>query len=288
MSNYPLIIITAALQMEIQGLISGSGNNLRKISSWLWEGQYRRHPVRVVKTGVGKENAQRTLSKALLQCNVRCAQDCLVINIGWAGALQPYLKVGSIVAAQKICEVSQDGRRRCLSLEGDSSLLTALCAIDSVSFGTLLTISRVANIEEKQILSQQYPEALAVDMESFPIVQICHERQIPVVVLRAISDTLSFQLPGSFGGGKTAVSEQQQGKEQDQSGDQDQGKDQGQGKDQDQGGDQGQGKDQRQGKDQDQGGDQEAQSSQRIRLYHHCRQAAQANWQVLDRYLDCL
>ncbi len=250
MLNYPLIIIVAALQMEIEGLISGSGSNLKKISSWLWEGQYGRHSVQVIKTGVGKENAQKTLNKALLQ-GTQCAQDCrLVINIGWAGALQPYLRVGSIVAAQKVCEVSQDGQGQCLSLGADSPPLATLSAIDSVSVGTLLTINRAASIEGKQRLRQQYPEALAVDMESFSIAEICQKRQIPVLILRAISDTLSFQLPDSFGGSKTAV----------------EGQDQGQG----------------------QGKDQEMQSLQRSRLYHYCRQAAQANRQVLDLYLDCL
>lgn len=271
-----MIIIVAALHMEIQWLISGSGSgggnsgsNLKKVSSWLWEGQYGRHPVQVIKTGVGKENAQKTMNKALLQYT-HCAQDCQVINIGWAGALQPYLQVGSIVAAQKICEVSQDGRGRWLSLEADSPSLATLCAIDSVFPGTLLTISRVASIEEKQSLRQQYPEALAVDMESFSIAEICQERQIPVLILRAISDTLSFQLPESFGGSETAVDGQGHG--QDQGRDQD--RKQSQGQDQD--------------RKQSQGRDQEIQSLQRSRLYHNCRQAAQANKQVLDLYLDYL
>jgi adenosylhomocysteine nucleosidase len=236
MPSYPLIMIVAAVQMELQGLIGCS--DLKKVSSWLWEGKYGRHPVQVVKTGVGTERAKKTLSKAL----ERCAEDCLVINIGWAGALQPYLEVGSIVAARMVCEVPHNGRRRCLSLMDDSPFMTALSAIDFISLGTLLTISQVANREEKHSLRQQYPGALAVDMESFSIAELCQERQIPVLILRAISDTLSFHLPAGFGGSKAKGDDQPQG----------------------------------------------AGSLQRARLYHYCKQAAQANTQALDLYLNYL
>ncbi|MEW6379883.1 MAG: hypothetical protein AB1611_09790 [bacterium] len=192
-NEYSPIIIVAALYAEIQGLIS----NLKRISSWLWEGEYAGHLVRVVKTGVGRAMVQKNLGKALLDAH----RGCLVINIGWAGALQPHLKVGSIVAAREIVEVSgsRNGVGRDLSLLPDSPPLAALSAGGMIAQGTLLTVSQVANVEEKQDLRQRYPQALALDMESFPVAELCQKRQLPVMILRAISDTLHFRLPDQLG-----------------------------------------------------------------------------------------
>ncbi|MEW5804018.1 MAG: hypothetical protein AB1847_18130 [bacterium] len=194
-----MIIIAGALYMEIQELISGG--DIKKVTSWLWEGKYGQHPVQVIKTGVGKEKAKKTLNKALL----RCDRDCFVINIGLAGALNPSLEVGSIVAARKVCEVADDGGARYLSLMTDAPLMNGLSAIESFSLGTLLTVSQAANREKKRSLRQQYPEALAVDMESFHIAELCQERHIPVMILRAVSDELSFQVPEDSGSKKAAA-----------------------------------------------------------------------------------
>lgn len=47
----------------------------------------------------------------------------------------------------------------------------------------------VTKPEEQQLIKSRFPEALAVDMESAAIAQVCHIRQVPFVSFRIISDT---------------------------------------------------------------------------------------------------
>jgi|GEM_PF-3091296 len=214
------IIIVAALYAEIQGLIS----HLKRVSSWLWEGEYAGWGLRVIKTGVGRKMLQKNLSRALLETHTS-----LVINIGWAGALQPHLEVGSIVAARQIYDLSGEvsglgdaggisanaggilsneggasgdvgglGPQPCLTL-ADSPLLGVLSTLDSVSFGTFLTVDYMADTEKKHSLHQRYPQALALDMESFHVVELCHRQKVPALILRAILDPLSLRLPARWG-----------------------------------------------------------------------------------------
>ncbi len=47
-------------------------------------------------------------------------------------------------------------------------------------------VSRVTDVERIMAL---YPDAIAVDMESGAIAQICHIKQVPMICLRVVSDT---------------------------------------------------------------------------------------------------
>ncbi len=50
----------------------------------------------------------------------------------------------------------------------------------------------VSKVEEVERILALYPDAVAVDMESAAIAQVCHVKNVPFVVIRVISDT-----PGS-------------------------------------------------------------------------------------------
>jgi adenosylhomocysteine nucleosidase len=97
-----------------------------------------------------------------------------VISAGFAGALDPALRVGDVVQADEVIAADQRAWRA-----GDGR-----CPPDR----RLLTLGRiVGDPSEKRLLGQQYG-ACAVDMESAVVAEHCAARGVPWHSLRAVSD----------------------------------------------------------------------------------------------------
>ena len=63
----------------------------------------------------------------------------------------------------------------------------------------MLTFDRVVRLrEEKQQLGRQH-DALAVDMETFAVAEVCRERAVDFLAIRAISDAVDDELPPDIG-----------------------------------------------------------------------------------------
>lgn len=77
--------------------------------------------------------------------------------------------------------------------EGDAHLLKAASGLESdvtIHEGLICTGDLfVSNLEEQQLIKRRFPDALAVDMESAAIAQVCYLKKVPFVSFRIISDT---------------------------------------------------------------------------------------------------
>jgi nucleoside phosphorylase len=103
----------------------------------------------------------------------------LVALLGFSGALQAELRLGDLVLANEI--VDESGGRW-------SAFHPPLINTSKIALGNLFTAAElIGDPAEKQRLGRQY-EALAVDMESAVAARLCHERAIPFVCLRVVSD----------------------------------------------------------------------------------------------------
>jgi adenosylhomocysteine nucleosidase len=146
----------------------------------------------VLETGIGAARAAAAVRWVLESCSPR-----LVVAAGFAGALAPSLAVGEVILASEVVEPEDLRWRVALPAElGD-----LLC-------GRLLSVPRlVTTPEEKRALARQYG-ALAVDMESAAVAEMCQERRVPCAVVRAISDAadagLSPQLVTLLAGGRAS------------------------------------------------------------------------------------
>ncbi len=97
----------------------------------------------------------------------------LLISSGFAGALSDKLKPGDIVAAENFSA---------------PALLTAM-AKDKVQIGRLETIDTIMDsLGERAALARQ-TGAIAVDMETRFIADACTRANVPMLSLRAISDS---------------------------------------------------------------------------------------------------
>jgi adenosylhomocysteine nucleosidase len=109
----------------------------------------------------------------------------LVVSAGVCGALAPELAVGALVVPETV--LGPDGRR----------YATAAVA-GARRHGTLLTTDRV--LEDGAAKSRRWLEtgALAVDMESAPILEWAAARGVPGLVVRAVSDPAGRGVPADL------------------------------------------------------------------------------------------
>src|SRR5213596_2727546 len=132
--------------------------------------------MEVLITGIGRENAERTLHAAFNRSAYQ-----LVLSCGFAGGLNPYLTVGTVV----------------FSTDEDAGLTPGLLAAGACPV-RFHSADRVATtVGEKQALWKA-TGADAVEMESQIIRAICRAHEIPSATIRVISDAAHEDLPLDF------------------------------------------------------------------------------------------
>ncbi|KYR01178.1 hypothetical protein DLAC_02287 [Tieghemostelium lacteum] len=166
----------------------------------------------------GKVAAASTVTTLLHHYKVNC-----LIFIGVAGALSQDLNVGDIVISDQLFQHDMDARPLCekhqIPLTNDrlfksnetlvqnatksaalfiASINQTLSAITREKFSIIapkVVTGKIATGDtfihqssQKLALKNDMPDTLAVEMEGAAVAQICHDYDIPFVVLRTISD----------------------------------------------------------------------------------------------------
>lgn len=103
----------------------------------------------------------------------------LVFSLGWAGALRADLSAGSAHNLAGVIDARTGERFRCDADSGPNWLVTSPV---------------VADAKEKARLAQTYQAGL-VDMEAAAIARLAAARGIPFYAIKAVSDSLSENLP---------------------------------------------------------------------------------------------
>ena len=151
----------------------------------------------LMQSGIGKVNA----AVGAVELIRRYAPDALV-NTGVAGGIDSRLQVADVVVGERVVYHDVDcgpetepGRVQGLPLyyEGDAGLLQAARLVEAdVRLLDGLICSGDQFITDRQQLAAikaRFPEALAVDMESGALAQVCHLYHVPFLSFRIISDT---------------------------------------------------------------------------------------------------
>lgn len=171
-------------------------------------------PCTLVQSRIGKVAAAITATLLIREFGVTH-----ILFVGLAGGLAPALKVGDVVVATALIqhdlnahplfpkhEVPLLGRARFPTDTGLSALLAAharqflqdaaanlaarLSCTPSVHQGLVATGDQfIQSQATAQALQAELPDALCVEMEGAAVAQVCHEMDIPLAVLRVISDT---------------------------------------------------------------------------------------------------
>lgn len=175
----------------------------------IYTGQLNGVDVALLKSGIGKVAA--ALGATLLL--ERCKPD-VIVNTGSAGGLAPTLKVGDIVVSDEAryhdADVTAFGYEYgqlpgCpAGFKADDKLVAAAeeCIAElNLNAVRGLIVSGDAFINGSVGLAKirhNFPQAIAVEMEATAIAHVCHNFNVPFVVVRAISDVADQQSHISF------------------------------------------------------------------------------------------
>lgn len=157
-------------------------------------GTMGRHTIVAMQCGIGKVNAAVGTASMLGHFKPDA-----VVNTGVAGAADAQVNVMDVVVGERVAyhdvwcgPESEWGAVQGLPLyyEGSQSLLSAIQPDESTKRGLIASgdqfVDTLAKIQE---IKSHFPDALAVDMESGAIAQVCHLRHVPFLSVRVISDS---------------------------------------------------------------------------------------------------
>jgi adenosylhomocysteine nucleosidase len=134
--------------------------------------------ITVIHTGVGK-----MICRQRMEVMFRREKFEWLISAGFAGALEPELHVGHLLIAENY---SSPKLLAAHQLES---------AADKVFLGKLATVPRmIESMTQRETLNRR-TGAAAVDMETETIAEICQAHDVPMLSVRAISDTASEPFP---------------------------------------------------------------------------------------------
>lgn len=161
-------------------------------------GRIGHHEVGVMQCGIGKVNA--ALSTSLM---LRMFSPDLIVNTGVAGGADASMHVLDLVVASAVTyhDVWCGPGTEWGAASGCATLMKADCAVrakardilgDNPHFREGLICSGdifVSRPEEVEFIKSHFPDALAVDMESGAVAQVCAMAGVPFSIIRVISDT---------------------------------------------------------------------------------------------------
>ena len=191
--------IIVAMQSEFDLVKSILQNQTQKQHNHITfvEGAIDNNPVVLMKSGIGKVNAACACVEM-----INTFKPDIIINTGLAGGIDKNLSVMDIVLASKTtyhdvwcgeeCAIGQipdlpaefDGDKKLIeiaqNIETDLKIHTGLIVGGDVF---------VTDINTLNDIKTKFPSALAVDMESTAISQVCYLYNVPFLAIRIISDT---------------------------------------------------------------------------------------------------
>ena len=167
-------------------------------------GHIGHHEAVLLQCGIGKVNAAMGATLMIEHFRPEC-----IISTGCAGGIDYRLNVMDVVVSSETvyhdvdCGVGlgcEKGQVQGLPLryEGAPELISAALALQGATHihaGLICTGDQfITSREALNEIKRDFPDGLAVDMESCAIAQVCYLRGIPFVSFRIISDT-----PGAKG-----------------------------------------------------------------------------------------
>lgn len=175
-----MIAITFALSAEssdfVRRLENPTQNSREGVESF--RGQLHGRNVAVIHTGVGRKTCRERMEVLLRRENFE-----YLISAGFAGALEKDLRVGHLIVSENFSSQELLGSPK-LDLADETTFL-----------GKLLTVPRmVESVQDREGLNKKHGAA-AVDMETEVIAELCRAHNLPMLSIRAISDTATEPFP---------------------------------------------------------------------------------------------
>ena len=177
-----MIAITFALPAESSDLVRRLRNKARSKDTSAVSGRLGEQAVHILHTGVGEAMARTRLNEYLENNS-----PSFLISSGFAGATQDDYRLGDLILARNFSDPT-------LLLKAESILRE-----QNVRSGVGWTATEIINSPEEREQIWNQHQAVAIDMESNAIVEVCATHNLPMLSLRAVSDTPRdpLRIPGN-------------------------------------------------------------------------------------------
>lgn len=207
------ILIVGAMKEEVEAIqewLQGKEKIIeRKIKLPYWQGIFNSHTIYLVQSGIGKVAAAASLIPFLDKFPID-----YILNVGSAGSLNEKQEIGDIVIADKTIyhDVDVTGfgyalgqlPQMPLSFDCDEALREkAKIASQSLNIDSHvgLILSGDSFIDQKEKiakLKENFPLAIAVEMEATSVGQVAYLYKKPYLIVRAISDKANSEATVDF------------------------------------------------------------------------------------------
>lgn len=222
-SNHVNVLIVVSLREEFNAIVRRFRlkESLGGFDCPVRRGAYQRGDLSIACCGPGKVNASRVTESIVSHLAPE-----LVVSAGLAGALSEELNIGDVVIGTNVIyhdtvcltdagpklrglrafrrgRMVKVRRLKCddLILAESKKLAEAPGALQKIIFGRIATGDQmVVSLEARRHIQKTY-DAIAVDMESAAVAQVCFVHRVRFASVRVISD-----VDGSFGSSRSAPS----------------------------------------------------------------------------------
>ena len=173
-----MIAVTFALPVESMAFIKMLVRPIRLTNKGVAviHGSLQGKPIVVSYTGVGEKRSRFQIHNILREQRFQ-----YLVSAGFAGALNEQLKIGHVFVADNF--TTTELRNSLVSIGGE------------FAYGKMVTSRVVVDGDAARSRLATESGAIAVDMETEFIAAACRAHHLPLVALRAISDTPSQPLP---------------------------------------------------------------------------------------------
>lgn len=206
-----MIGIIGAMEEEVT-ILKRKLNDMNEINIAhvkFYVGKLNHKEVVLTQSGIGKVNASISTTLLIEKFNPE-----VVINTGSAGALDQTLSIGDILVSNHV--LYHDANATAFGYEygqipqmpktytTDPTLLKKTMHVleqqqTNGKVGMIVSgDSFIGSSEQRQKIKQQFPEAMAVEMEATAIAQTCYQFKVPFIVIRAVSDLANGKADISF------------------------------------------------------------------------------------------
>jgi adenosylhomocysteine nucleosidase len=181
------VLVAFALGIESNGLVDRleESESLRCATFVEHAGLLERQRVVVIETGVGREAAASAVDDA-----IAVHRPAWVVSAGFSGGLRDELRRGQMLMADRIVDCR--GGELTVGFHIDPRVAAST---PGLHIGRLVTVDAIVRTEkEKRRLAEQF-DAVACDMETAAVAEVCRRRQTRFLSVRVISDAVDDVLP---------------------------------------------------------------------------------------------
>jgi len=181
------VAVIAALDMELGGLLDSLAGVLTTQADGFktHRGVWRDRGILLVESGMGRARAAKA-TEAVIHAH----RPAWVISTGFAGGLSPEVARLQIVVGNSVADVA--GQRLALDVK------LAADPRRGLHVGRQLTVDRIVRTPaEKKSLAERH-QAIAVDMETFAVAEVCRAAKTRFMAVRVISDSVDDELPADL------------------------------------------------------------------------------------------